>query len=326
MSEQSTHDARHQALGRAIADIEPTHAKDGPRVEMGAISTGAPNLDIALGVGGIPRGRLAEVYGPASGGKTTLCLHLAACAQETGGVVAFIDAEHALDMAYARTLGVDTERLVVSRPSDGEQALDICNTFVSSGAVDLIVVDSVAALVPRAELEGGLGGDEYVGLQARLMGRELRRMARAIDGTHTCVVFTNQIRERIGAPWGAPETTPGGRALKFHASVRLDIRHVAKITDGASVRGHRTCVKVVKNSVAPPFKQVEFDVLFGFGIDGSGVLLDLAIETGVAVRSGAWFEVDDVRLGNERDEAAVFLSTHQDLRAAVRARVQAALT
>ena len=290
-----------------------------------AISTGAINLDAAIGIGGIPCGRITEIYGPESSGKTTLCLHVIANAQRKGGVAAFIDAEHALDIEYARKLGVDIENLLVSQPDTGEQALEIAELLIRSGAVDVLVIDSVAALVPRAEIEGEMG-DSHVGLQARLMSQALRKLTGAVNRSNTCVIFTNQIREKIGVMFGSPETTTGGRALKFYASLRLDIRRIGAIKEGQDMTGNRTRVKVVKNKLAPPFKQAEFDVMYNEGISHNGLLIDLGVENDVVNKSGAWFSYGDVRLGQGRENAKQFLKDSPDLAAEIEVRVRAALS
>ncbi|HEY8484098.1 MAG TPA: recombinase RecA [Longimicrobiales bacterium] len=323
---------RRKALNVAIAQIERTYGKgsimrmgvDGARLQVEAISTGAINLDAAIGIGGIPRGRITEIYGPESSGKTTLCLHVIANAQRQGGVAAFIDAEHALDIEYARKLGVDVDNLLVSQPDTGEQALEIAEVLIRSGAVDVVVIDSVAALVPRAEIEGEMG-DSHVGLQARLMSQALRKLTGAVNRSRTAVIFTNQIREKIGVMFGNPETTTGGRALKFYASVRLDIRRVGAIKEGQELVGSRTRVKVVKNKVAPPFKQAEFDIMYNEGISHTGLLVDLGVEHEIIQKSGAWFSYGDVRLGQGRENAKAYLKEHPELAAEIEARVREAL-
>lgn len=320
---------KRKALAVAIQQIERTHGKgsimrmgaDGARVVVEAISTGAINLDAAIGVGGIPRGRISEIYGPESSGKTTLCLHVIANAQRQGGVAAFIDAEHALDIEYARKLGVDVENLLVSQPDTGEQALEIAEVLIRSGAVDVLVIDSVAALVPRAEIEGEMG-DSHVGLQARLMSQALRKLTGAVNRSRTAVIFTNQIREKIGVMFGNPETTTGGRALKFYASLRMDIRRIGAIKDGQDQVGNRTRVKVVKNKVAPPFKQAEFDIMFNEGISHTGLLIDLGVETEVVDKSGAWFSYGDTRLGQGRENAKAFLKEHPEIANEIEAKVR----
>jgi len=314
-------DERRKALTVAINQIERQHGKgaimrlglDRARVNTPAISTGALNLDHATGIGGIPRSRVTEVFGPESSGKTTLTLHVIANAQKGGGVAAFIDAEHALDVQYAEKLGVDVENLLVSQPDTGEQALEIAEVLVRSGALDVIVVDSVAALVPRAEIEGEMG-DSHVGLQARLMSQALRKLTGAIGRSNTSVIFTNQIREKIGVMFGNPETTTGGRALKFYSSIRLDIRRIASIKEGTEQVGNRTRVKVVKNKCAPPFRMAEFDIMFSEGISRPGILVDLGEEHGIVQRSGAWYSYgDDVRLGHGRENSKVFLRENPDV-------------
>jgi recombination protein RecA len=323
---------KSKALNVAIQQIERAHGKgsimrmgaNGARVAIEAIPTGAINLDAAIGIGGIPRGRITEIYGPESSGKTTLCLHIIANAQKTGGVAAFIDAEHALDIEYARKLGVDVENLLVSQPDTGEQALEIAELLIRSNAVDVVVIDSVAALVPRAEIEGEMG-DTHVGLQARLMSQALRKLTGAVSRSHTCVIFTNQMREKIGVMFGNPETTSGGRALKFYASVRLDIRRVGAIKEGQENTGNRTRVKVVKNKVAPPFKQAEFDVMYNEGISHNGLLVDIGVENDIVQKSGAWFSFGDVRLGQGRENAKSFLKDNPEVAAQIEARVREVL-
>jgi len=325
-------DEKRKALNVAIAQIERAHGKgsimrmgvDGARVQVEAIPTGAINLDAAIGIGGIPRGRISEIYGPESSGKTTLCLHVIANAQKQGGVAAFIDAEHALDIEYARKLGVDVDNLLVSQPDTGEQALEIAEVLIRSGAVDVVVVDSVAALVPRAEIEGEMG-DSHVGLQARLMSQALRKLTGAVSRSRTAVIFTNQIREKIGVMFGNPETTTGGRALKFYASVRLDIRRVGAIKDGQELVGNRTRVKVVKNKCAPPFRQAEFDIMYNEGISHTGLLVDLGVECRVIEKSGAWFSYGDIRLGQGRENAKAYLRENPELAAEIEAKVRAEL-
>src|SRR3954464_12451259 len=312
---------KEKAIELAVSAIEKQFGKgavmrlgsDEPLVQdISAISTGSVSLDLALGVGGIPRGRVIEIYGPESSGKTTLALHMVAEAQKAGGVTAFIDAEHALDVGYARKLGVRTEDLLISQPDTGEQALEICEMLVRSGAVDLIVIDSVAALVPRAEREGEMG-DQHMGLQARLMSQALRKLTATISKSQTTVVFINQIRMKIGIMFGNPETTTGGNALKFYASQRLDIRRVGAIKDGDTVISNRTPVKVVKNKVAPPFREVEFDILYGQGISREGDLLDLAVENGIVEKSGAWFSYGGERIGQGRENSRDFLKLHPEI-------------
>ena len=290
-----------------------------------AISTGSLGLDLALGIGGLPRGRVAEIFGPESSGKTTLTLHAVAEAQKAGGTAAFIDAEHALDLNYARVLGVKTDDLLLSQPDAGEQALDITEMLVRSGAVDVIVVDSVAALVPRSEIEGEMG-DPQMGVQARLMSQALRKLTGAISKSNTTVIFINQIRMKIGVMFGNPETTTGGNALKFYTSVRLDIRRIETIKEGQAVMGNRVRVKVVKNKVAPPFRQAEFDVLFNQGISKVGELIDLGVEKRIVDRSGAWYSYNGERIGQGRDAAREFLKTHSDFAAEIETRIREAAT
>ncbi len=326
-------DERRKALTVAINQIERQHGKgaimrlgsDRARVKTAAISTGALSLDHATGIGGIPRGRVTEIFGPESSGKTTLTLHVIANAQKEGGVAAFVDAEHALDVQYAEKLGVDVENLLVSQPDTGEQALEIAEVLVRSGALDVVVIDSVAALVPRAEIEGEMG-DSHVGLQARLMSQALRKLTGAIGRSRAAVIFTNQIREKIGVMFGNPETTTGGRALKFYASLRLDIRRIASIKDGNEQVGNRTRVKVVKNKCAPPFRQAEFDIMFNEGISRKGILIDLGEEHGIVQRSGAWYSYgDDVRLGQGRENAKTFLLENPDVADAIEQKLRTVL-
>jgi recombination protein RecA len=320
---------RKKALNLAIAQIEKQLGKgsimrmgtDTPKERIAVIPTGAINLDAAVGVGGVPRGRITEIYGPESSGKTTLCLHLAANVQRAGGVAAYVDAEHALDVEYARRLGVDVDNLLVSQPDTGEQALEIVEILVRSGAVDLVIIDSVAALVPKAEIEGEMG-DSHVGLQARLMSQALRKLAGAINRSHTSVVFINQLREKIGVMFGNPETTTGGKALKFYASLRLDIRRIGPVKERENVIGNRVRVKVVKNKVAPPFKQAEFDVLFDEGISHAGLLVDLASEANIIQKSGAWYSYGDQRIGQGRENAKLFLKDNPELLADVEVKVK----
>jgi recombination protein RecA len=327
-----TKDDRSKALSVAIAQIERNYGKgsimkmgaDGAKVVIAAISTGAINLDAAIGIGGIPRGRITEIYGPESSGKTTLCLHVIANAQRKGGIAAFVDAEHALDIEYARKLGVDVENLLVSQPDTGEQALEIAELLIRSNAVDVVVIDSVAALVPRAEIEGEMG-DSHVGLQARLMSQALRKLTGAVNRSRTSVIFTNQIREKIGVMFGNPETTSGGRALKFYASVRLDIRRIGAIKDGQELVGNRTRVKVVKNKVSPPFKQAEFDVMYNEGISHHGLLVDLGVEHDIVNKSGAWFSYGETRIGQGRENAKTFLKENPEISDEIDRRVREAL-
>jgi recombination protein RecA len=312
-------EAKVQALKVAIEQIEKQHGKgsimkltDGPIMKIDAISTGSISLDAALGVGGVPRGRVVEIYGPESSGKTTICLHIIAEAQKTGGICAFIDAEHALDVAYARKLGVDTSSLLLSQPEFGEQALEIVETLVRSGALDVVVIDSVAALTPRAEIEGEMG-DPTMGVHARLMSQALRKLTSAISKSKTTVIFTNQLRMKIGIMFGNPETTTGGNALKFYASIRMDVRRIEAIKDGTNVIGNRTKVKVVKNKVAPPFKEVQFDILYNEGISKLGDLIDVAVEQNIINKSGSWFSYKDERIGQGRDSVKAFLSASESL-------------
>ncbi len=323
---------RKKALNVAISLVERQHGKgaimrmgaEGARVKVQSIPTGSLALDAVTGIGGIPRGRVTEIYGPESSGKTTLTLHIIANAQKGGGVAAFIDAEHALDIFYAEKLGVDIENLLVSQPDTGEQALEIAEVLVRSGAVDVVVIDSVAALVPRAEIEGEMGAS-HVGLQARLMSQALRKVTGAINRSKTAVVFTNQIREKIGVMFGNPETQPGGRALKFYASLRLDIRRIASIKDGNDQVGNRTRVKVVKNKCAPPFRQAEFDIMFSQGISRAGELVDLAAEHGIIKKSGAWFSYGEQRIGQGRENAKGFLEENPDLAGEVAEKIRNAV-
>lgn len=321
-----------KALELAVSTIEKQFGK-GSIMRLGqgetlvkdvdAISTGALSLDIALGIGGLPRGRIVEIYGPESSGKTTLCLSVIAQAQKKGGVVAFVDAEHALDVAYARKLGVNTEDLLISQPDTGEQALEITETLVRSGAVDVLIVDSVAALVPRAEIEGEMG-DSHMGLQARLMSQALRKLTSAISRSNTLVIFINQIRMKIGVMFGNPETTTGGNALKFYSSVRLDIRRTGQIKNGEDIVGNRTAVKVVKNKMAPPFTKTEFDLMYGEGISEEGDILDLAVTANMVEKSGAWFSINGERMGQGRDQAKNFLKEHPEMMAELRKKILAA--
>ncbi|KRQ87006.1 Protein RecA [Caloramator mitchellensis] len=308
-----------KALELAMSQIEKQFGKgsvmklgENSKLNVEAISTGSLDLDIALGIGGVPRGRIVEIYGPESSGKTTVALHIVAEAQKTGGAAAFIDAEHALDPVYARKLGVDIENLIVSQPDTGEQALEIAEALVRSGAIDVLVIDSVAALVPKAEIEGEMG-DAHVGLQARLMSQALRKLAGAINKSRCVAIFINQLREKVGVMFGNPETTPGGRALKFYASVRLDVRKVDGIKQGEDITGSRTRVKVVKNKVAPPFKQAEFDIMYGEGISRESNILDVGVSCDIVQKSGAWFSYKDVKLGQGRENAKVYLKDNPQI-------------
>jgi recombination protein RecA len=322
---------RAKAIEAALAQIDKQFGKGSimrlgsrDKVEVPAIPTGSLSLDAALGVGGLPRGRVIEVFGPESSGKTTLTLHVIAEAQKRGGMAAFIDAEHALDALYAAKLGVDTDNLLVSQPDSGEQALEIAEVLIRSGAVDVLVIDSVAALVPRSELEGEMG-DAQMGLQARLMSQALRKLTSIVSKSKTCLIFINQLREKIGVMFGSPETTTGGRALKFYSSIRLDIRRIASLKDGDVVIGSRAKVKVVKNKVAPPFREAEFDILYGEGISKEGDLLDLAVDHKVIEKSGAWFAIDGERMGQGRENARQFLKDNPDIRTDVDARLRKGL-
>ena len=319
---------RSKALDAALGQIERAFGKGAimrlgaeQAVEAEAISTGSLGLDIALGIGGLPKGRVVEIYGPESSGKTTLALHAVAEAQKAGGTCAFVDAEHALDPSYARKLGVDVDELLISQPDAGEQALEIADTLVRSGAIDVLVIDSVAALVPRAELEGEMG-DTHVGLHARLMSQALRKLTSSISRSNCLVVFINQIRLKIGVMFGNPETTTGGNALKFYASIRLDIRRIGAIKDRDNVIGNQTRVKVVKNKLAPPFKTVEFDIMYGEGISKTGELLDLGVQAGVVEKSGAWFSCDGQRIGQGRENAKGFLRDHPEIATAIERRIR----
>ena len=320
---------KSKALDAALSQIERAFGKGSimrlgkneKAVEIETVSTGSLGLDIALGVGGLPRGRVVEIYGPESSGKTTLALHTVAEAQKKGGVCGFIDAEHALDPVYARKLGVNLEDLLISQPDTGEQALEIADTLVRSGAIDVLVVDSVAALVPRAEIEGEMG-EVQPGLQARLMSQALRKLTASISRSNTMVIFINQIRMKIGVMYGSPETTTGGNALKFYASVRLDIRRIGSIKDREEVVGNTTRVKVVKNKVAPPFKQVEFDIMYGEGVSKMGELVDLGVKAGIVEKSGAWFSFDSQRLGQGRENAKTFLKANPDIAGRIEAQIR----
>jgi recombination protein RecA len=331
MAVSTSHDDKRKALALAIAQIEKSCGKGSimrlgtdSKVRVESIPTGAINLDAAIGIGGIPRGRITEIYGPESSGKTTLCLHVVANAQKQGGVAAFIDAEHALDTEYAKKLGVDVENLLISQPDTGEQALEICEVLVRSGAVDIVVIDSVAALVPKAEIEGDMG-EMQVGLQARLMSQALRKLTGAISRSKTSVVFINQLREKIGVMFGSPETTTGGKALKFYASVRLDIRRIGPVKDKDEVVGSHVRVKVVKNKVAPPFRQAEFDIMYAEGISHTSLLVDIGAESGIIDKSGAWYSYGNQRIGQGRENAKLFLKDNPALMAEIEEKVKAVL-
>jgi recombination protein RecA len=319
---------RDKALDMALAQIDKQFGK-GSIMRMGekatmaieALSTGALALDVALGVGGLPRGRVVEIFGPESSGKSTLAMHVVAEAQRNGGICAYIDAEHAMDPVYAKAIGVDIDELLISQPDTGEQALEIADMLVRSGALDVVVIDSVAALTPRAEIEGEMG-DSHVGLQARLMSQALRKLTANLNRSKTIAVFINQLREKIGVMFGSPETTPGGRALKFYSSVRLDIRRIETIKDGVETIGSRTRVKVVKNKVAPPFRQAEFDIMYGKGISREGSLLDMSVELGIVKKSGAWYTYEGEQLGQGRENAKAFLSENPELMVEISERVR----
>jgi len=332
MAVSTMQDDKKKALNLAITQIEKSCGK-GSIMKMGAgtakvrvdcIATGAINLDAAIGIGGIPRGRVTEIYGPESSGKTTLCLHVVANAQRNGGVAAFIDAEHALDIEYARKLGVDVENLLVSQPDTGEQALEICEILVRSGALDVVVIDSVAALVPKAEIEGDMG-DSHVGLQARLMSQALRKLTGSISRSKTAVVFINQLREKIGVMFGNPETTTGGKALKFYASVRLDIRRIGPVKDKEEVVGSHVRVKVVKNKMAPPFKQAEFDIMYAEGISHTSLLVDIGAEAAIIEKSGAWYSYNGQKIGQGRENAKLFLKDNPAMMAEIEEKVKVVL-
>ena len=325
----STDTKKAKALELAITQIDRQFGK-GSIMKLGeehtptmenSISTGCLSLDVALGVGGVPRGRIVEIYGPESSGKTTLALHIVAEAQKAGGHAAFIDAEHAVDPEYSKKLGVNTEELLISQPDTGEQALEICETLVRSGALDVIVIDSVAALVPRAELEGDMG-DSHVGLQARLMSQALRKLTGTVSRSNTTVIFINQIREKIGVMFGNPETTPGGRALKFYSSIRMEIRRITSLKDGGEMVGSRVRVKVVKNKVAPPFKQSEFDIMYGQGISYEGDILDLAVAGDIVEKTGAWYSYDDMKIGQGRENSKTFLTENKDVLKSITSKVR----
>jgi recombination protein RecA len=318
---------RDKALDVALANIEKQFGKgslmrlgDEAAVPIAAIPTGSIALDVALGIGGIPRGRVTEIYGPESSGKTTVALHIVAEAQRAGGTAAFIDAEHALDPTYAQALGVDINELLVSQPDNGEQALEIADMLVRSNAIDVIVIDSVAALTPRAEIEGEMG-DSHVGLQARLMSQALRKIAGSLHRSNTSAIFINQLREKIGVMFGSPETTPGGRALKFYSSVRLDVRRIETLKDGTDAVGNRVRVKVVKNKVAPPFRQAEFDILYGVGISKEGSLIDFGVEEGIVRKAGAWYTYEGDQLGQGKENARTFLREHPEIALEIERRI-----
>src|SRR6478672_5633740 len=320
---------REESLDVALGQIERQFGKgsvmrmnDAAHVSIGAVSTGSLSLDLALGIGGLPRGRVVEVFGPESSGKTTLVYHVIAEAQRRGGICAFVDAEHAMDPTYAKRIGVNIDQLLVSQPDTGEQALEIAELLIRSGAVDIVAVDSVAALTPKAEIEGEMG-DSHVGLQARLMSQALRKLAGTLNRTDTICIFTNQLREKIGVMFGSPETTPGGRALKFYSSIRLDIRRIETLKEGVEAYGNRVRVKVVKNKVAPPFKQAEFDIIYGMGISWEGSVLDTGLERKVVTKSGSYFSLGDERLGQGRQNATAFLREHPDVTQQILAKIQA---
>ena len=321
---------KQKALEIALSSIEKQFGKgsimrlgDSPdKLQVNTISTGVLSIDMALGIGGVPRGRVVEIYGPESSGKTTVALHIVAQAQKEGGVAAFIDAEHALDPLYARKLGVDTDNLLVSQPDTGEQALEIAEALVRSGAVDVIVIDSVAALVPRAEIEGDMG-DAHVGLQARLMSQALRKLTGAISKSNTIAIFINQIREKVGIMFGNPEVTPGGRALKFYASIRMEVRKTETLKQGSELVGNRTRVKIVKNKIAPPFKQADFDIMYGEGISREGSLIDLAAEMEIINKSGTWYSYNDTRLGQGRENTKLYLKEHPELAIEIEEKIRA---
>jgi len=322
---------RKKAVELAISQIDRQFGKgsimflgENRKMDIASIPTGSISLDAALGIGGVPRGRVIEIFGPEASGKTTLALHIVAEAQKLGGIAAFVDAEHALDAIYSKALGVDTDNLLISQPDTGEQALEITETLIRSGAIDIIVIDSVAALVPRAEIEGDMG-DAQMGLQARLMSQAMRKLTAAISKSKCCVIFINQIREKIGVMFGSPETTTGGRALKFYSSVRLDIRRIASIKDGESIVGNRTKVKVVKNKVAPPFREVQFDIIYGKGISKEGDLLDLAVTNDIVDKAGTWFSYGDERLGQGRENVKRFFRQNPEMMVDIERKVRIAL-
>lgn len=332
MAEKEKKDPREEALEQALLKIEKDFGKgaimklgDSAYQKVDVIPTGCLTLDLALGIGGIPRGRIIEIYGPESSGKTTVSLHIVAEAQKMGGRAAFIDAEHALDPIYAERLGVNTKELYVAQPDDGEQALNICDTLIRSGAFDIIVIDSVAALTPKAEIDGEMG-DNHVGLQARMMSQALRKMTSVSSKSKTAVVFINQLREKIGVMFGNPETTTGGKALKFYASIRLDVRKTDTIKDGQNVIGNRTKVKVVKNKLAPPFKVAEFDIMYGTGISQSGCILDTAIDLGIVKKSGAWFSYNDEKIGQGKENTKAYLEKNPEVMNEIEAKVREILS
>jgi recombination protein RecA len=322
---------REKALDMALAQIKKNHGEgavmkmsERGSMEIESVSTGALAIDIALGIGGLPRGRVTEIYGPESSGKTTLALHVVAEAQRNGGICAFVDAEHALDPVYAEAIGIDVDELLISQPDTGEQALEITDTLIRSGALDVVVVDSVAALTPRAEIEGEMG-DTHVGLQARLMSQALRKLTGNLSKSNTICIFINQLREKIGVMFGSPETTPGGRALKFYSSVRIDVRRIESIKDGVEVVGNRTRAKIVKNKVAPPFKQAEFDIMYGKGISREGSLLDIGVDLDIVKKSGAWYTYEGEQLGQGRENAKEFLRDNPEIMMEVSERVRSAV-
>ena len=328
VSQVQDKDERRKALDAAMAQIEKQFGQgavmrlgDKSQVEIDTIPTGALTLDIALGIGGLPRGRIIEIYGPESSGKTTVALHCVAEAQKSGGTCAFIDAEHALDPVYAGNIGVDVDNLLLSQPDTGEQALEICETLVRSGCIDVVVIDSVAALVPRAEIEGEMG-DSHVGLQARLMSQALRKLAPVVSKSNTICIFINQLREKVGVMFGNPETTPGGRALKFYASVRLDVRKVETLRNGSDVVGSHTRVKVVKNKVAPPFKEAEFDIMYGKGVSSEGCIIDLGVENNIIDKSGSWFAYNGAKIAQGRDAAKQYLIDHPEIRDEIEEKIR----
>ena len=329
LGKDKTNGEKMKALDAVLLQIEKQYGKGSimrlgdaaGHTEIEVIPTGCLTLDLALGIGGMPRGRIIEIYGPESSGKTTVALHAIAQTQKLGGVAAFIDAEHALDPVYAKKLGVNLDDLYVSQPDTGEQALDITDALVRSSAVDMIVIDSVAALTPKAEIEGDMG-DSHVGLQARLMSQALRKLTAIVNKSHTCVIFINQLREKVGVMFGNPETTPGGKALKFYASVRIDVRRMDALKDGDGIMGNRTKAKIVKNKLAPPFKQAEFDIVFGEGISQEGCVIDMGVQYDVVEKSGAWFSRGDIRLGQGRDNAKLYLKEHPDVAAEIEKQVR----